>query len=136
MLTQLKRFPLVANALPTGSALVAIIAVGWVSYSHLVFGTWYPLGQPSRINYCGRDYLPGHDMTFAQVAADGSGLSASASPLQRVLVSPAGAPVYARPMPDAERRISLDAAPLPCTMAIYLKVGSDDYIAYGISGGP
>ena len=26
--------------------------------------------------------------------------------------------------------------PLPCAMAVYLKVGDDDYVAYGLSGGP
>jgi hypothetical protein len=37
-------------------------------------------------------------------------------------------------MPDSERRAHGSVA-LPCTMVVYLQVGADDYIAYGLMGG-
>ena len=47
-----------------------------------------------------------------------------------------GTPIFAKPLPDSLRRQSPNTGPLPCAMAVYLKVGADDYLAYGISGGP
>jgi hypothetical protein len=51
-------------------------------------------------------------------------------------MTPSGAPIFAKPLPDNVRHMYPNSAPLPCDMTVYLKVGPDDYIAYGISGGP
>jgi hypothetical protein len=47
-----------------------------------------------------------------------------------------GAPMFAKPAPDNIRRPTPNSGSLPCAMTVYLKVGPDDYVAYGISGGP
>jgi len=47
-----------------------------------------------------------------------------------------GAPVFAKPMPDSMRHATPYSGPRPCAMTVYLVVGPDDYLAYGISGGP
>jgi hypothetical protein len=114
--------------------LTGLVVLGWVSHSRADFGTWNPLAQPTRITYCDRTYLPGSHRTRAQIDAVGNGFGVF--PFQQVGVTAAGALIYAKPLPDSVRYQYPNAPPLPCDMAIYVKVGADDYIDYGISGGP
>ena len=116
------------------TALLALLAVGWVSYSRAAFGTWNPTAQPNRIDYCDRRYFPGRHVTRAQIDAVGNGFGVF--PFRQVGTTPSGAPIYAKPLPDNVRRMYPNSAPLPCAMTVYMKVGPDDYVAYGISGGP
>jgi hypothetical protein len=114
-------------------ALPVIVLLGWVFYSRAAFGTWNPMAHPARISYCDRNYIPGSHVTRAQI--DGIGNSFGDFPFKQVGVTAAGTPIYARPLPDRVRH-QFPGPLLPCTMGIYLEVGADDYIAYGISGGP
>jgi hypothetical protein len=57
-------------------------------------------------------------------------------PFRQVGVTAAGTPIYAKPLPDGVRHQSPEGPVLPRDMSVFLKVGADDYIAYGISGGP
>jgi hypothetical protein len=127
-------FPRFKSAAFAGCILVAIVLTGWIGYSRTVFGIWNPLQQPSRIDYCGRRYYPGAlHLTRAEIVATGNGLGVF--PIEQVAISPAGAPIYAKPLPESVRHQVGNPA-LPCNMAVYLKDGTDDYLAYGISGGP
>lgn len=116
------------------AALAGLVVLGWVSYSRAAFGTWNPMAQPNRIDYCDRRYYPGSHFTRARI--DSVGNSLGVFPFRQVGITPSGAPIFAKPLPDNVRHMYPNSAPLPCEMAVYLKVGSDDYIAYGISGGP
>lgn len=127
--------PRFKNAAFAGCILVAIVLAGWIGYSRAVFGIWSPFQQPNRIDYCDRRYFPGSlHVTRAQIDATGNGLGVF--PIEQVAVSPAGAPIVAKPLPDSLRHQAASGPVLPCAMVVYLKDGPDDYLAYGISGGP
>jgi hypothetical protein len=115
-------------------ALAALIVLGWVSYSRAAFGTWNPIAQPNRIDYCDRRYFPGWHFTRAQIDARGNGLGVFA--FRQVGMTAGGAAFFAKPVPDSLRRPTPYSGPAPCAMTVYLKDGPDDYVAYGISGGP
>jgi len=118
-----------------GVLTVAVIGLlGWVGYSRVAFGTWDPTAQPNRIDYCDWRYYPGSHFTRAQIDATGNGLGVF--PFRQVEMTASGTPIFARPLPDGVRHEYANSAPLPCSMAVYLKVAADDYIAYGLSGGP
>jgi len=114
--------------------LTGLVLVGWVFYSRAAFGTWNPAAQPNRISYCDRRYYPGSHVTRAHI--DTVGNAFGVFPFRQVGVTAVGTPIYAKPLPESVRYKFPNAAPLPCDMTVYLKSGPDDYIAYGISGGP
>jgi hypothetical protein len=118
----------------TAVVLTGVVLLGWVLYSRAAFGTWNPMAQPNRISYCDRTYYPGTHVTRAHIDTVGNGLGVF--PFRQVSVTAAGTPIYAKPLPDSVRYKYPNAGPLPCDMTVYLKSGPDDYIAYGISGGP
>jgi hypothetical protein len=103
-------------------------------YSRAAFGTWDPAALPTRISYCDRGYLPGRHRTRAQI--DGEGNAFGEFPFRQVASTADGKPIFARPLPDSVRHKYPNAAPLPCSMTVYLQVGADDYVAYGLNGGP
>ena len=114
-------------------ALVGLVVVGWISYGRAAFGTWNPMAQPNRIDYCDRRYYPGWHFTRAQIDSRGNGLGVF--PFLQVGTTPIGAPIFAKP-PAGLRHETPTSGPLPCAMTVYIKTGPDDYIAYGMSGGP
>jgi hypothetical protein len=118
-----------------GVLTVAVLGLlCWVGYSRMAFGTWDPTARPNRIDYCDRRYYPGSRFNRAQIEATGNGLGVF--PFRQVGMTAGGTPIFAKPMPDSVRRHFAGGPVLPCDMAVYLKVGADDYLAYGISGGP
>ena len=117
-----------------GALALALVVIGWVFYSRTAFGTWNPFSQPNRIVFCDRTYYPGPHAARAQVDATGNGFGVF--PIRQVGITGAGAPIYARPLPDSVRHQLPNGPVLPCAMVVYFKVGADDYVAYGISGGP
>jgi hypothetical protein len=109
-----------------------LIVVGWNLYTRQAIA-WDFAGLPSRIHYCDRDYLPGSHLTRGQIEAIPNQFQVLG--FQQVGTSASGKSIYAKPLPDRVR-YQYPGPPLPCDMAVYLKVGTDDYIAYGLSGGP
>ena len=116
------------------AALAGLVMVGWISYSRAASGTWNPLAQPNRIDYCDRRYDPGWHFTRAQIDARGNSLGVF--PFRQVGTTASGATIFAKPVPEGLRHKTPTSGPLPCAMTVYLIAGPDDYIAYGISGGP
>ena len=114
-------------------ALTAIVLAGWVIYSRSAFGTWNPTAQPARISYCDRTYLPGQHVSRAVIDSTGNGLGVF--PFRQVGSTAGRSPFFAKPLSDSVRD-RYGTPPLPCAMAVYLKVGPDDYVAYALSGGP
>jgi hypothetical protein len=115
-------------------ALAGLVLLGWIGYSRAAFGTWNPMAQPNRIDYCDRRYFPGWHFTRGQIDARGNGLGVFA--FRQVGMTAGGAAYFAKPVPDSLRRPTPYSGPAPCAMTVYLRVGPDDYVAYGISGGP
>jgi hypothetical protein len=117
-----------------GISLVLLLVFGRSLYSRAEFGTWDPNAMPQRIDYCDRRYEPGGHFTRAQIDAQGNGLGVFS--FRQVAMTASGAPIFAKPMPDSMRHATPYSGPMPCAMTVYLKVGPDDYLAYGIEGGP
>ena len=126
--------PVLKRAGMIAVALAALTVLVWVSYSRAAFGIWNPIARPNRIDYCDRRYYPGSHFSRAQIDARGNGLGIF--PFRQVGTTPAGVPIFAKPLPDGLRHETPTSGPLPCAMTVYLKAGPDDYLAYGISGGP
>ena len=109
-----------------------LIVVGWNWYAREAVA-WDYAGLPDRIHYCDRDYQPGPHKTASEIADEPS--SISQRPLRQVGKSASGRPIFARPLSDAERR-AYGTPLLPCDLTVYLQVGSDDFMAYALMGGP
>jgi hypothetical protein len=120
----------VAGLVLVGLGLVLVPVIARSIYSRAAFGTWDPTALPTRISYCERDYQPGSHVTRAQI--DGEVNAFGDFPFRQVGSTADGKPIFARPMSDSARR---QHTPV-CTMQVYLKVGADDYVAYGLNGGP
>lgn len=112
---------------------VALVAGGALAY-HSAYATWW--GQPDRVSYCGRDYVRGTPgLTHAEIVGLAAALPGDAPyPVVTVATVPpvVGQPLVAALPPQAEQK----RLGLPCTMAVYLKTGTDSYSAYVLSGGP
>jgi hypothetical protein len=102
-----------------------LLMVGWNWYTREAIA-WDYTGLPERIHYCDRDYQPGSHLARVEIKDQ---------PLQQVGKSATGRPMLARTLSDGERR-AMGYPLLPCTMVVYLQVGADDYIVYGLMGGP
>jgi hypothetical protein len=118
----------VALAVAGGSAVLAY---------RTAYGTFAWWGQPARISWCGRDYLPskGPDLTRSAVEQQRASLIGDAPyPVVTVTRLPplVGRPVLASVTPDAVRH----RLHLPCATTIYLKTDPDAYRPYVLSGGP
>ncbi len=130
-----RRVPIIgaAGIVVAGLILVLLLVAGRAVYSRAAFGTWDASALPTRIEYCDRRYLPGSHVTSQRIDASGNGTGVL--PLRQVGATADGKPIFAKPLTDDARR-KYGTPPLPCTMVVYLKLGSDDYVAYGLSGGP
>lgn len=117
-------------------ALAAVLLVAGTGAYRYTYGSWWQ--SPQRIPYCGRTYMPGaSDLSLADIRqrASRTALSGEASdPLISIGKTPPvfGADMLAVVTPEAQRQ----QLGIPCTMALYLKTGNDQYRAYGLSGGP
>ena len=119
-----------AGLVLVGLGLVLVPVVARSIYSRAAFGTWDPTALPTRISYCERGYLPESHVTRTEIDEEVN--SFGTFPVRQVGTTADGRPIFARPMPDSARR----AGSLVCTMVVYLKVGADDYVMYGLNGGP
>ena len=111
-----------------------VLAAGGALEYRAAYGTWSR--TPERLSYCGRTYLRGTPgLTHAQIVGFGAAIPGDAPyPVVTVATVPplVGQPLIAALTPQAERlRLGV-----PCTMAVYLKTGTDAYTVYAIAGGP
>ena len=115
------------------TVLVVTPAIG----RRLAFGTFSTEGPPPRIDYCGRRYYP--DSNFPNSAYEsGSSVAQELSAngetgLTRIGTTPSGMPILANIMTRAQRASFHTSV---CTMVVWVHVGPDRYLAYGLSGGP
>ena len=120
-----------------GIALLAVLVVFPAIGRRLAFGTFSTEGPPPRIDYCGRRYYP--DSNFPNSAYDsGSAVAAKLSAngqtgLTRIGTTPSGMLISANVMTQAQRASFHTSI---CTMGVWVQVGPDRYLAYGLSGGP
>lgn len=110
----------------------AFLYTGWNAVAYRLLPGPATIGG---LHWCGRDYVapdgarPG---TLAQIQAT------SPYPIEWVGGYPplpfAGGQLYAAVTPDSKRNSV--SPPLPCSMALYLRTGQNQYVAYTLSGGP
>jgi hypothetical protein len=94
--------------------------------SQAMYGTASTVGTPPQIRYCDRTYLP--------AAAPRSGRPMEMlSGAERIGTTPSGMPVLASVLSPASRA-SLHTN--VCTMVVWVEMGPNQYLAYGLSGGP
>lgn len=125
----LRRVLLAVVVVPVaGLALLSI-------HSRLAFGVWDPGSRPTRISYCGRTYdVAANSTVWTRERATGGTDPGAQAAWSQVGRTDAFVPYYAMVVPDSVRqRVSPG---LPCSMAVYLRLGDDAYLPYGLSGGP
>jgi hypothetical protein len=117
--------------------LIFAIAAGTYGYRK-AYGSWWPQ-TPERITYCGRTYETNHSLVLSRDGVTRSETKTSLpgdAPYPVVTVARVppviGRPLLAAVTPEARRR----GNNVPCAMGVYLKTGSDTYLAYGLIGGP
>jgi len=114
---------------------IAIFAVAPTALQNrMVYGTFNTAGAPPRVDYCGRRYYPADQPkteTLAQIDAflARDGLHG----LTQVGTAPPGMPIVTNVIPPQVRvRYHTNV----CTMVLWVKIGSDAYVGYSLSGGP
>jgi hypothetical protein len=117
-------------------SLVALLALTGALASRAAYGNFAPWQRPAHLSWCARVYLPsdGPTLTRAEVELRRGQLPGDEPyPVVEVTQVPplVGRPVLASVTPPQRQRLGV-----PCAMAIYLQVGPDSYVSYGLSGGP
>src|SRR6266576_3045551 len=120
--------PLVAAGLLAGLAAVVAgaLALAPAMRNQAMYGTVSTEGTPPLIRYCGRTYLPAP-------AAKSGRPTEMLNTAERIGTTPSGMPVIATVLSPASRASRHTQV---CTMALAVETGSDEYLAYGLSGGP
>jgi len=109
----------------------ALLDAGWNAVAYHVLPGPATIGG---IHWCGRDYVntTGSEHTRAQIQA------MAPSPVHWVGGYPPlpfiGGQLYATVTPGSQRNSV--SPPLPCSEAVYLRTGQNQYKAYALSGGP
>jgi hypothetical protein len=124
----------VGGVILVGISLALVAVAGRSLYSRAAFGTWDPNALPERISYCDRRYQPGSRVTRANIESTGNAFGVF--PIREVARTADGKPIVAKPLPESVRRMYPNGPPLPCSMSVYVQVGANDYVGYGIEGGP
>ncbi|HEY9288106.1 MAG TPA: hypothetical protein VIT43_08810 [Candidatus Dormibacteraeota bacterium] len=128
---------MIAGAILIGLVLAVLVLEGRSLYSRAIYGTWDPSALPTRIDYCDRRYYPASPPTqVTQNSVDQTGNAFGAFPIRQIGATLAGKPIVAKPLPETVRRQFPNGPILPCTMVVYVKVGANEYVPYGIAGGP
>ncbi len=91
-----------------------------------MYGTVSTGGTPPLIRYCGRTYLP------ASAAKSGRPME-MLNGAERIGTTPSGMPVITTVLSPASRAYSHTEI---CTMVLWVETGPDQYLSYGLSGGP
>jgi hypothetical protein len=100
------------------------------------YGTMVWWEAPARIHWCDRDYLQHGTHVSREGIQPGESIDGTAYPVTTVgrLPPGIGRSLLASVTPPQQRDTA--QPPLPCTMALYLWDGPDDYLVYSLSGGP
>jgi hypothetical protein len=115
--------------------LVIVVSVPLAAtavHNRLTFGTFSTSGPPPRVGWCGRTYLPGtstESLAGVQAFLAENGHHG----LTRIGSTPSGFTIVANVMTPAERAAFHTNI---CTMEVFVQTGPDQYLPYGLSGGP
>lgn len=111
---------------------VVLLYTGWNAVAYRLLPGPATIGG---LHWCGRDYVDpdgARPRTLAQIQAT------APYPIQWVGGYPplpfVGGQLYAAVTPSAQRNSV--SPPIPCSMALYLRTGQNQYVSYTLSGGP
>jgi len=120
-----------------GIVVLAVVMATPAIERRLAFGTFSTEGPSPRIDYCGRRYYPDSNFpnsAYESESAVAAELSANGQRgMTRMRTTPSGMPISASIMTPAQRASFQTSV---CTMVVWVHVGPDRYLAYGLSGGP
>jgi len=121
-------------------ALVLVAAaVGTLGY-RWAYGTWWQ--TPQHIAYCGRTYDAANvrALSLAQIEKSENKTSLASGTVPDPIVGVGHVPpVLGRPLLAAaapKATLHEGEAGAPCSLAVFLKTGSDAYTSYSLVGGP
>lgn len=112
--------------------VVSVPAVATAIHNRLTFGTFSMSGPPPRVDWCGRRYYPGASEESLAGVQDFLALNREHA-LIRIGSTPSGLAIVANVMTPAERAAYHTNI---CTMEVFVQTGPDQYLPYGLSGGP
>ena len=104
------------------------IVIGWNTLLGFVVspsGIYDDSSLPNRLHVCGRTWIQGGTHTLESMQADYSADPALVAPILAGFLSPCP--------PNA---CSRDPSNWPCDVVVFVRIGADAYVAYGLAGGP
>ena len=102
--------------------------VGWNTLLGFVFSPsdiYDGSALPNRLHVCGRTWNKGGPQTLEAIVADYSPGPTLVAPVLAGFLSPCPATAC-----------SMDPSRGPCDTVVYVRIGADAYVAYGLAGGP
>jgi len=104
------------------------IVIGWNTLLGFVFspsGIYDGSGLPNRLHVCGRTWIQGGTHTLESIEADDSPGPTLVAPILAGFLSPC-----------PSNACSGDPSHSPCETVVFVRIGADAYVAYGLAGGP
>jgi hypothetical protein len=120
-----------ARWLLAAATIPFVAVVGWEGYNRASFGSFLP--PPARVDYCTRRYYPSDQPHHVNLAHIKAFLALNhVTNLRQIGTDGWGEPYFAE-LDDANHCMYNGVL---YTFFVFVKVGSDDYIGYVLSGGP
>jgi len=123
----------IVGGILAGTVIGLLALFGRPAYGRIAFGTLS--APPARIDYCSRRYYPSdppRHLNLTEVQAT-LGRDEGRGPFQQIGVDAWGEQLFARVYDDATRQRFKNNL---CTFEVFVRIRSDDYISYVLSGGP
>ena len=117
---------------------IGVIGAASVAYQR-AYGTWWQ--TPERISFCDRTYVAAETpvlLTRAEVESRVGSLGANddIDRTLRVVATVPPLPVVGKPvLAVVVNPLDREEKGLPCTAALYLQMGADRYVRFGLSSG-
>jgi len=112
--------------------VISLPVVATAIHNRMMFGTFSTSGPPPRVSWCGRTYDRGTSKE-SLASVDAFLAMNNLHGLIRIGSTPSGLLIVANVMTPAERATLHTNV---CTMSLFVQTGSDQYLPYGLSGGP
>jgi hypothetical protein len=129
----------IIGALAAVALVLGLVGAASIAYRR-AYGTWWQ--TPQRISFCDRTYTSAQSpvlLTRAEVESRAGSLWAikDVDRTLRVVATVPPLPVVGKPvLAVVAPPLAREEKGLPCAMALYLQIGADRYVPFGLSGGP
>jgi len=104
------------------------IVIGWNTLLGFVFspsGIYDGSNLPYRLHVCGRTWSEGRTQTLESITADYSPGPTLVAPILAGYLSPC-----------PQTACTATAGNGPCDTVVFVRIGEDAYVSYGLAGGP